>query len=208
MTTIVVMAKEPRAGRVKTRLCPPCTPAAAAAIAAAALADTLHAVAQSSCSARMLALDGTPGAWIPPGFIVMPQVDGDLGERLGAAADAVRGPVLVVGMDTPQLTPELLDDACARLLHPSTGAVLGPATDGGYWCIGFRHHVGRRAAFHDVPMSRAVTGERQHQRLVELGFRVELLRPLRDVDTIDDAYAVAHEIPRSRFAGTLARIAA
>ncbi len=187
MTTIVVIAKEPRPGRVKTRLCPPCTPEGAATLAAAALADTLRAVAGASCTGRVLALDGVPGSWMPPGFTVVPQAAGELGHRLAAAVAAVAGPVLVVGMDTPQMTPALLDDACARLLAPATDAVLGLALDGGYWCIGFRHARGRRAAFHGVPMSSCDTGHRQRERLVALGMHVDDLRPLRDIDTIDDA---------------------
>jgi rSAM/selenodomain-associated transferase 1 len=208
VTTIVVIAKEPRAGRVKTRLCPPCTPDGAAALAAAALADTLESVQRASCTRRVLALDGAAGPWVPPGFTVAPQAEGGLGDRLAAAVTAVSGPVLVVGMDTPQLSPALLDDACARLLAPSIDAVLGPALDGGYWCIGFRHARGRRTAFRGVPMSSVDTGLRQRQRLVELGMRVDDLAPLRDVDTIDDARAVAAQIPRSSFALSMARIAA
>src|SRR5437016_2040265 len=79
MTTIVVIAKEPRPGWVKTRLSPPCTPESAAVIAAAALHATLAAVTASGCSERVLALDGRPGAWVPPGFTVIPQVSGDVG---------------------------------------------------------------------------------------------------------------------------------
>ncbi|GAB2471058.1 hypothetical protein GCM10027162_78090 [Streptomyces incanus] len=72
MTTLLVIAKEPRPGRVKTRLTPPFTPGQAAELAEAALADTLHAVAATPAARRVLVLDGAPGPWLPPGFDVVP----------------------------------------------------------------------------------------------------------------------------------------
>lgn len=202
MTTIVVVAKEPVPGKVKTRLCPPCSPREAADLAAAALADTIAAVDASGCRHRVLAFDGR--APRRHGWTVVPQVSGDLGRRLDAAVGSIPGPILVVGMDTPQLTPALLDDACARLAQPEVDAVLGPADDGGYWAIGFS---GRRGgAFDDVPMSTPHTGRHQRERLHAIGLRVAALPSLRDVDTIDDARAVAHDAPGSRFARALRRM--
>ena len=198
MTTVVVMAKAPRPGRVKTRLCPPCTPEQAARLAEAALVDTFEAIDGATFSERVLALDGAPGDWLPNGWTVVPQRGVGLGERLDAAVTDVDGPVLVVGMDTPQLTSELLDGARERLQQPTTDAVLGPAHDGGYWAIGFREAL--VGAFDHVEMSTADTGRQQRSRLAELGLRVRELAVLRDVDTIDDARAVAALAPRSRFA--------
>jgi len=72
-TTLLVIAKQPLPGRVKTRLVPPCTPGQAAALAEAALADTLHTVLAAPARRRVLVLDGEPGPWLPPGFdIVLP----------------------------------------------------------------------------------------------------------------------------------------
>jgi rSAM/selenodomain-associated transferase 1 len=201
VTTVVVMAKEPVPGRVKTRLCPPCTPGQAAGIAAAALADTLAAVDASGCRARVLAFDGCSESWRRAGWSVVPQVTGGLGRRLDAAVAEVAGPVLVVGMDTPQLSPAVLDDACARLTAPDVDAVLGPADDGGYWAIGFRDR--RAGAFDDVTMSTSDTGRQQRARLHALGLRVTELGRLRDVDTVEDARAVAALAPATRFAHAL-----
>jgi rSAM/selenodomain-associated transferase 1 len=198
MTTVVVLAKEPVPGRVKTRLCPPCSPEQAAELAAAALADTLDAVDASTCAGRVLAFDGRPDRWQRSGWSVRPQVGGDLGRRLDASIAAVDGPVLVVGMDTPQLTPMLVDHACAQLTDPDVDAVLGPAVDGGYWAIGFRRAP--RGAFTGVPMSRVDTGWRQRVRLGDLGLRVADLDRLRDVDTFADARVVAQLVPHTAFA--------
>src|SRR5262249_40480111 len=155
-----------RPGRVKTRLCPPCSHEQAACLAAAALADTFAAVDATSCSDRVLALDGSPGPWVPDGWKVVPQLGNGLAERLDAAVQAIDGPVLVVGMDTPQLTARLLDDACSRLEQPETDAVLGPAADGGFWTIGFQRE--RAGAFDGVTMSTNKTGEQQRARLTDL----------------------------------------
>src|SRR4051794_19832337 len=113
--TLLVMAKAPVPGRVKTRLCPPCTPEEAAAIAAAALADTLEAVSRCAADRRVVALDGDPGAWLPPGLEVIPQRGATFADRLDAAWSAMTGPTLQIGMDTPQVDAALLDDGLDRL---------------------------------------------------------------------------------------------
>jgi glycosyltransferase A (GT-A) superfamily protein (DUF2064 family) len=133
MTGVMVLAKAPLPGRVKTRLCPPCTPEGAARIAEAALCDTLQAVSASRGTSRVLVLDGPPGPWLPTGWTVMAQTGGTLGERLDAAFTKVAAPALLVGMDTPQLEAGDLDAAISALGDPSCDAVLGPAVDGGYW---------------------------------------------------------------------------
>lgn len=199
---LVVIAKSPAAGRSKTRLCPPCTPEQAAALAAAALADTLAAVAATPARRRLLALDGDPVP-VPPGFDVVAQRGDGLGERLGHALAVAGGPALVVGMDTPQVTPPLLLHAARRLER--SDAVLGEAVDGGYWTIGLREP--RRDAFDGVPMSSPRTCAAQRARLHELGLDVAELRRLRDVDTIEDAHAVAATAPHTRFAARLAATA-
>jgi glycosyltransferase A (GT-A) superfamily protein (DUF2064 family) len=185
-THLLVMAKSPVPGRVKTRLCPPCTFEEAAALAEAALADTLEAVAACGASRRIVALDGAPGPWLPPGFTVIPQVTGGLDRRLAAAWSAAGGPGVQIGMDTPQVTRDLLDEALAAL--DSTAAALGLAVDGGWWAIGLRRADPR--AFLGVPMSSSGTGAAQHARLRSLGLDVAPLPPLVDLDTVADLPAV------------------
>ncbi|HEV2820151.1 MAG TPA: DUF2064 domain-containing protein, partial [Solirubrobacteraceae bacterium] len=99
---LAVIAKAPVAGRVKTRLCPPCTPQQAAALAAAALSDTLAAVAATPTHRRVLVLEGERGDWVPEGFEVIPQRGDGLAERLADAFATIGEPTLLVGMDTPQ----------------------------------------------------------------------------------------------------------
>lgn len=198
MTAIVVIAKEPVPGRVKTRLTPPFTPEEAAELAEAALADTLRTVAAAPASRRVLVLDGSPGPWLPPAFDVLPQCAGGLDERLAEAFGGCAGPTLLIGMDTPQVTPELLTvdfDGC--------DAWFGPADDGGFWALGLADPDPR--LLRGVPMSTPATGAVQRQRLVAAGLRVRDLPRLRDVDTAADAHAVAALVPRGRFAKRLAQ---
>jgi glycosyltransferase A (GT-A) superfamily protein (DUF2064 family) len=203
MGTVLVMAKEPRPGEVKTRLCPPCRPEDAADIAAAALADTLDAVRASPADRCVLALDGRPGWWLPSGFDVIAQAPGSLDVRLAAAWSAVVGPCVQIGMDTPQLDPRLLDDALALL--NDWDAVLGLAADGGWWAIGFRQPC--PAAFPGVPMSTPATGPHQGRRLSDLDLNVAALPVLRDIDTFADAVDVARQVPGSRTHAAVERIA-
>lgn len=196
------MAKAPVAGRVKTRLCPPCTPAEAAAIAEAALADTLAAVAACGAGRRIVALDGAPGPWLPPGFEVIAQVDGGFDRRLAAAWAAAGGAGVQIGMDTPQVTPALLDDALASL--DETSAALGLAVDGGWWAIGLRRPDAR--VFAGIPMSAATTGAAQLARLGELGLSVTTLPALVDLDTVADLPAVTESGSAIRTAAQARRI--
>lgn len=201
---LLVIAKEPLPGRAKTRLTPPCSAVQAAALARASLLDTLDVVARTPAARRVLVFDGDARRWRPEGFEVIPQRGGGLGERLAAAFDDVQSPALLVGMDTPQLTPRLLLDGMRALAEHGVDAVLGPADDGGYWSVGFNEPVS--GAFNDVPMSCQYTLSRQRARLGELGLRVREQPMLRDVDTIEDAHAVASAAPRTRFARALAGI--
>jgi glycosyltransferase A (GT-A) superfamily protein (DUF2064 family) len=203
--TLLVIAKEPVPGRVKTRLTPSYTPEEAAALAEAALADTLHTVLQAPARRRVLVLDGAPGPWLPPGFDIVPQETGGLDERIAAAfAHCDRGPALLVGMDTPQLTVDLLAVA-GRDGHD---AWFGPAADGGFWALGFADPGRAAALVRGVPMSTDRTGATQRSRLVQAGLRVGDLPVLCDVDTAADAVAVAACCPPgSRFADTLNSLA-
>ena len=197
MTTLLVIAKEPRPGRVKTRLTPPFTPEQAATLAEAALADTLDTVARTPARRRVLVLDGTPGPWLPPGFDVVPQSGGGLDERLAAAFAACDGPALLIGMDTPQVTPELLTVDWA-----DCDAYFGRARDGGFWALGLAEPDPDR--LRGVPMSQPYTGAAQRARLA--GLRVRDLPALRDVDTAHDAGLVAADAPGGRFATALTRL--
>lgn len=205
-TTLLVIAKEPVPGRVKTRLTPPCTPRQAAGLAAASLADTLHTVAALPARRRVLVLSGRPGPWLPDdaGFEVVPQVEGGLDERIAAAFAGCDGPALLVGMDTPQLTAAHLAGALARDGFRRYDAWFGPALDGGFWALGLAQPDPSLVL--GVPMSTDRTGAVQRTRLLDAGLRVGDLPALRDVDTATDAAAIAADAPGGRFAAAYARL--
>jgi len=206
VSTLIVLAKAPSPGRSKTRLTPPCTPEQAAALARAALTDTLDVVLATAAKRRVLVLDGDPRPWRADGLEILTQRPGGLGARLTGAFADVGVPALLVGMDTPQITADLLSDGLDRLAAPGASAILGPAPDGGYWAIGLSGHIA--GAFDGVPMSSADTATCQRRRLTELGLEIDDLPVLRDFDTLTDARAVAHQAPNSRFAAELARVEA
>jgi glycosyltransferase A (GT-A) superfamily protein (DUF2064 family) len=182
MTRLLVLAKTPVPGRVKTRLCPPWTFEQAAAVAGAALADTLGTVRRG-----VLIVDGDHPA--PAGWERLEQRGDQLPARLANAfADAGPGPAVLIGMDTPQVTRAQLDDAAGQL--GDVDAVLGLAEDGGWWALGLRDPAHARV-LRDIPTSLSDTGARTLRALDDLGLRVRLLPVLRDVDTVADARAVA-----------------
>ena len=212
---VLVVTKAPVPGAAKTRLCPPATPAQAAAIAAASLLDTLDAARGRR---TVVALTGRLRAAAGRGELlralarcsVVGQDGAGLGTRLAAAHRAAAallgpGPVVQLGMDTPQLTPALLE--AAAVLLSGADAVLGPAVDGGWWALGL-HDPRHAAVLAAVPMSRSDTGGRTLHALRRGGLRVALLPPLRDVDTMADAELVAADAPDGRFAAAVAAVGA
>jgi glycosyltransferase A (GT-A) superfamily protein (DUF2064 family) len=198
---LLVITKAPVPGRSKTRLTPPCTPEQAAAIAAAAVGDTLDAVRATPAQRRVVALDGGPGDLDLSGCVVVPQGDGDLGSRLAHAfCDAMNTPdgelpTLLIGMDTPQVTSALLADCLGRLVDAGPGtAVLGTAPDGGWWALGVQTTVAARV-LPGVPMSRDDTAVLTRAALELAGLTVLDLPPLTDIDHFPDAVSVAAECP-------------
>ncbi len=208
--TLLVVAKAPVAGRAKTRLAATVGDQVAAEIAAAALLDTLDAVVATPVATRVVALTGQlDGAAEADeirrrlaSFDVIGQRGNDFGDRLANAhtdAAAVDGhPVLQIGMDTPQVTAELLGDCAQRL--GETSAVLGLACDGGWWALGVRSPA-LAGCLRDVPMSQPDTGALTLKALRGNGVDVALLDELADFDVADDVAAVRAVCPSgSRFA--------
>ncbi|OMC48483.1 glycosyltransferase involved in cell wall biogenesis [Mycobacterium sp. IS-2888] len=207
--TLLVVAKAPEPGLAKTRLAATVGDGVAADIAAAALLDTLDAVAAARVAARVVALTGDLDAAAGAedirqrlaSFTVFEQRGDGFADRLANAhADAgVEGyPVLQIGMDTPQVTAEVLT-GCARRLVESP-AVLGPARDGGWWVLGVRTPA-MAECLRDIPMSQPDTGELTAKALQDNGIDVTLVQRLADFDVAADIAAVRDACgPASRFA--------
>jgi hypothetical protein len=210
---LLMVAKAPVPGLAKTRLTPPATPEQAAEIAAAALLDSLDAVLATPGAAPVVAMTGDLSSAVRCDelrsrlgpVLVVEQRGTTFADRLANAhADAARHypalPIVQIGMDTPQVTPALLAATAAAL--DGTGAVLGPAADGGWWVLGLTDPAAA-TSLRGVPMSTPDTFRDTLDALIGAGTQVEKVAELSDVDTIADALRVADEIPDSRFASAV-----
>ncbi|BAH52418.1 TIGR04282 family arsenosugar biosynthesis glycosyltransferase [Rhodococcus opacus] len=205
---VLVVAKAPVPGFAKTRLARDVGNARAAGLAAASLLDTLDAVAGAGVAHRVVAMTGDLGhavrgsdiAATLGGFTVVPQRGENFAERLvNAHADTFgrfRLPILQIGMDTPQVTAELLAESADRLTERRGRCALGLAEDGGWWILGVPDAVSARAIL-PVPTSSPDTGRLTRAALLAAGAEVLSLPTLRDVDYASDVAPVAALCPES-----------
>lgn len=188
--TLGLFAKLPEPGLVKTRLAASTSPAWAAQVAAAFLADTVELLAHVEAR-RVLAFAPADAhdffaAMVGDRFELTPQSDGDLGRRMAMFfAVQLQGgthAVVLLGTDSPTLPIAHVHQAFDAL--ESADVVLGPATDGGYYLIGCAGHV--PPIFDDIAWSGPRVLAQTTTRLAEAGLRLALLPPWYDVDTLDD----------------------
>ncbi len=210
---VLVVAKAPVIGMVKTRLGVSIGDHAAARIAAAALADTILAAATAAGSGNCHlalagdladAVDGQRISDLLRGWTVTEQRGADFAERLvNAHADAGPGDVVQIGMDTPQVTSTMLIRAARPLVDHEIA--LGPADDGGWWALARRDPAAVQGLI-GVPMSTPSTYALSWAALAATGASIATLPSLRDVDTVDDAEAVAGHAPDTEFAHAWAAV--
>jgi len=194
--SVLVMAKAPRAGAVKTRLEPLLGPEACARLQAALIAAVTGWAADVAPDGAYLAYGGAEDDLRPhvaDGVRIFADGRGDLGDRLAAATAHVfrerSEPLLVVGTDMPVLTRAHAREAEA-VLRGGADVAFGPALDGGYWMVG----MARPAP--DVfdlggEWGGAAVLERSLERCEATGLRAELLGMQRDLDDAADARALA-----------------
>ncbi|MCV7220451.1 TIGR04282 family arsenosugar biosynthesis glycosyltransferase [Mycolicibacterium elephantis] len=206
----LIVAKAPVPGLAKTRLAASIGARAAADIAAASLLDSLDAMIAAPLRNRVVALAGDIDAGCRADeireclteFTVVPQRGADFAERLANAhhdaADATgHRTLLQIGMDTPQVSADMLDECARELLGAQ--AVLGLAKDGGWWVLGVSD-TGMAECLRGVPMSRWDTGALTLAALYAGGIDVRLVAELADFDTVEDLEAVRRVCPAgSRF---------
>jgi glycosyltransferase A (GT-A) superfamily protein (DUF2064 family) len=214
---LLVMAKAPVPGEAKTRLAPAFGVEGAAELAVAALLDTMEAVRSADVAIRIVALSGDMALARDADEIdraladvtVISQDGATFADRLVRAhrdAALFGLPVLQIGMDTPQVTGGLLTMAADTLMAESTDAVLGMATDGGWWALGVTD-AAAASVLGNIPMSRSDTGALTRAAIVARGCTVAELPVLTDVDTPEDARLVARRmIPLARFPRALGRL--
>ncbi|MES2386057.1 MAG: TIGR04282 family arsenosugar biosynthesis glycosyltransferase [Pseudomonadota bacterium] len=192
MTRLVIFAKAPLPGAVKTRLIPALGADGAAALARAMLAHTLQQALAAGLDAVELCVSPAPGdpAWHgvdrPAGVAWTAQGEGDLGERMDRAMQRAltrqTGPVLLIGTDCPALDSAQLREAARQLAQHD--AVLLPVADGGYVLIGLRAPC--PAIFSHMAWSTSSVAAETRQRLASLGLSVWQGPVLHDIDEAAD----------------------
>lgn len=198
-TRIIVFAKAPQPGQVKTRLIPVLGSAGAATLATALLADALHRAQAADLGPVELCASPAIGhpAWsevpLPPGLEFSDQGHGDLGVRMARACR--RGlrqqpGVLLIGSDCPGLSPAHLRRAAEALA--SHDAALYPALDGGYPLLGLR--ACHPSLFAAMPWSTERVAALTLERLAGLGWRVWQGEALADIDTPADLGRLPQEL--------------
>lgn len=206
---LFVMAKDPRAGTVKTRLCPPLTPETAARLSRCFLSDVLDLVASIRDVDPVVAYSpkeaGPEFARLTSGrFLLVPQEGEGLGERLESTFRTLfdRGYERVSAMstDSPDLPVEYLQEAFRRLERAPV--VVGPCPDGGYYLIGLSKLI--PAFFRDMPWSTERVVAETDTRAKEMGLAVSYLPPWHDVDTAADLDRLVRDLTDGTRAGSRA----
>ncbi len=202
---LLIMAKQPDRGAVKTRLCPPLEPEQAMALYDTFLRDTIRLVA----AACQIVGNVSPGlayapagahgyfrAIVPPDFVLLPQVGGNLGERLSSlpyqAREAGFALTAMIDSDSPTLPVEYVAQCFTALARPDIDFALGPCRDGGYYMIGLKRP--QPALFENITWSTSsVTADTLRQG-VGSGLRAALLPTWYDVDTAADLDTLRAEL--------------
>ncbi len=184
---IVVFGREPRVGRVKTRIADAVGASTAAAVYGALLDHTIEVVRSIGMPWTLsIAAPADPGWAATLPIEIEVQAEGDLGRRMHVClqrwltdgADRV----VLIGSDIPAVSPDHLWSAFDALTD--CAVVLGPAGDGGYWLVGQR--APGVDCFSGVPWSSPHTLAATRKRLEELGVAWTEIDTLSDIDTVDD----------------------
>ena len=189
---VAIMAKAPRVGEVKTRLCPPLSPAEAAALYRCFLLDKIDQVRALKEAHPAVAYTPAEGRAVfealAPGFTLVLQRGADLGARLASILaqllDHGHAAALAIDSDTPTLPSAFLQQAVDLIMRPGPDVVLGPSDDGGYYLIGVR--AVRRELFEGIPWSTPDVLAQTMRRATAAGLTTACLPAWFDVDTPDD----------------------
>ena len=190
---LLIFAKRPTPGRVKTRLVPPLSPEEAAELYRRMLLDILAKVGQIADVDIVLCYEQGEGAreyfeGVVPGGAIRPQEGADLGARMGEAFRyafaAGYERVAVIGTDSPDLPAEVVDRAYGLLGDSAVDAVFGPSEDGGYYLLAMKRF--HPELFAGIPWSTGEVLERSLDRAAGAGIATVLLPVWYDVDTAAD----------------------
>ncbi|HSB73968.1 MAG TPA: TIGR04282 family arsenosugar biosynthesis glycosyltransferase [Candidatus Methylomirabilis sp.] len=201
---VAIMVKQPQAGGVKTRLCPPLRPEQAADLYHCFLVDKMAQVRRAAAAARYLAYtppeaEGFFRELAGEGFSLIPQEGEGLGSRLASLAArllAVGHPAaVIIDSDTPSLPDRFLVEAVSLLRGGRVDAVFGPAEDGGYYLVGLRRPA--PSLFEDIAWSTASVLDQTLARVAAAGLTVRLIPAWYDVDTGPDLERLRRDLARN-----------
>ena len=193
MTRIVIFAKAPVPGQVKTRLIPALGAGAAADLARRMLLHTCQEALAADVGPVELCLAGHPG-WKeapPTGVTLSAQGEGDLGDRLWRAAERSGPPLLLIGADCPELDRRRLRAAAERLR--SCEALLHPAEDGGYVLLGLNRLD--KSLFTGIAWSTGTVARATVERIEALAWSLHIGETLRDIDEPADLASLRTGLP-------------
>ena len=199
---LLVVAKEPIPGRVKTRLGHLFSPAAAAEFYRSLLLDTSRLMQQApdvTCGIVFTPAEARPyfEELAPPGFILLPQRGPDLGERLLHAFEDLfalgYGQIVIMNSDSPTLPAAYLEDAFRQL--EVSDVVFGPSVDGGYYLVGAG--AAHPTLFRGVQMSTSTVLAETQTRAEAAGLSVSLLPAWFDVDVPEDVARLRIEVAQN-----------
>jgi len=204
---VAIMAKAPRAGEVKTRLCPPFSPSEAAELYHCFLRDKIAQVRGLAGASPVIAFTPADGRslfeGLAPGFRLIPQEGADLSSRLLNSLDQLVGEghvgALLIDSDTPTLPADFLRRAVDLVATPEIDLVLGPSDDGGYYLIGMR--TVRPTLFREIPWSTADVLSETIKRAEAERLRIACLPPWFDVDTPGDLARLSASIAETDVEG-------
>jgi hypothetical protein len=180
-TLISIFARWPEPGKAKTRLIPAFGEEGAAAIYTKLLAHTVDVTRASGVPFELRVTGATPDdfrAGLGGDLQIVDQGDGDLTAKLSR----VPAPAIVIGSDCPSLTPAVLRAAADTL--KTDPMVIGPASDGGYYLLGYREDAD--FAFRDMAWSTSTVFEETLRRFIARGIQPAVLPELSDIDTAED----------------------
>lgn len=193
---LVIMVKEPIAGRVKTRLAKGIGSVPATAVYRKMLTSLVARLANDPRWMTILAVSPDVAAaspMLPKAIARVPQGDGDLGQRLQRVTrQCSRGPVVIIGTDSPCVMPS--DIACAFKALGTHDAVFGPSHDGGYWLVGLKRCPQTPRAFYNVRWSTQYALADTRANLTECS--VALIGIQSDVDEAADFQTMRYAIGR------------
>ena len=198
---VIVFLKAPETGRVKTRLSQSLNKTFVLELYKGFVADTLDILESARDNYLYVwppGKEGTLQKWLGSQYEFFPQKGGDIGQRMANAfADTFKkgyDTAVLIGTDIPELTTDVMSQVDMAL--QTTDAVIGPASDGGYYLIGFQKLAFSTRVFEDIDWSTAAVLDQTCQAMNQMSIEYEFLPEMDDIDTSEDLNALMARVKK------------